>query len=601
MNPLLYPIILPFIFGAFCLLIPKRQKLILKTIGLSASGAVFVLAIYLFIHRPLVWNLQEHIVLRMDGLSSFILLAICLFGVLVTMYSFHYMNGKGVDKGYYINILWTISASCGAVLANNFILFLVFWGFLGVTLYLLINIGGQKATSAAKKTFIIIGGSDCLILLGIAIIFHLVGTFQMDKIHILLNSNFLPCLAYLCLAIGAFAKAGAMPMHSWIPDMAQTAPVSVTAFLPASLDKLLGIYLLARISLSLFVLNKSMSLFLLIIGSVTIIAAVMMALIQHDFKRLLGYHAVSQVGYMVLGIGTGIPVGIAGGIFHMLNNAIYKGCLFLCGGSVEHRAKTADLDKLGGLAKIMPITFITCLIAALSISGVPPFNGFVSKWMVYQGIIELGKAHDNLWIIWLVCAMFGSALTLASFMKLIHATFLGQRADNRQQKTEEVHWTMWTPQVLLAGLCILFGIFATQVPLKNFILPAVKNVSFLGFWTPGLATLLIIMGILIGLMIYWLGNLKKTLREDSSFIGGEELSSHARITGVDFYNTIKEIKPFKVIYRKQEQKFFDIYEVAKKFTFFITRKLQLLHNGVLPTYLVWCLLGMAVLFFVLVR
>src|SRR4030042_5389712 len=117
----------------------------------------------------------------------------------------------------------------------------------------------------------------------------------------------------------------------------------------------------------------------------------MMSLIQHDLKRLLGYHAVSQVGYMVLGIGTGNPIGIAGGLFHMLNHAIYKSCLFLSGGSVEKKAGTTELDKLGGFAKIMPITFVTFVIASLAISGVPPFNGFASKWMIYQGIIEIGK------------------------------------------------------------------------------------------------------------------------------------------------------------------------------------------------------------------
>ena len=112
---------------------------------------------------------------------------------------------------------------------------------------------------------------------------------------------------------------------------------------------------------------------------------------------------------MVLGIGTGNPIGIAGALFHMLNNAIYKSCLFLTGGSVQHKTGTTNLDKLGGLAKLMPITFTACLIAALSISGVPPFNGFVSKWMIYQGIVELGREGSKLWVIWLAAAMFGSA------------------------------------------------------------------------------------------------------------------------------------------------------------------------------------------------
>ena len=149
---------------------------------------------------------------------------------------------------------------------------------------------------------------------------------------------------------------------------------------------------------------------LLITGAVTIIYAVMVALVQHDLKRLLGYHAVSQVGYMVLGIGTGNPIGIAGGLFHMVNHAIYKSCLFLSAGAVEKRAHTTDLSKLGGLSKYMPITFVSFLIASLAISGIPPLNGFFSKWMIYQGIIATATNKNPLWIIWLVCAMFGLSL-----------------------------------------------------------------------------------------------------------------------------------------------------------------------------------------------
>lgn len=180
-------------------------------------------------------------------------------------------------------------------------------------------------------------------------------------------------------------------------------------------------------------MNQAMNTVLMITGSITIVAAVMMALIQHDLKKLLGYHAVSQVGYMVLGIGTGNPLGIAGGLFHMVNNAIYKSCLFLSGGAVEKRTGTTNLEKLGGFAKIMPISFVTFLIASLAISGVPPLNGFASKWLIYQGIIETVRNGGYLWVLWLVAAMFGSALTLASFMKLTHAVFLGQpsKAVNR--------------------------------------------------------------------------------------------------------------------------------------------------------------------------
>jgi len=542
---------------------------------------------------------------KLDSLNGFVVLAIGLFFVLNIIYSFKFMKGKQYLGQYYSNVILTAIASVGAVLSNNLILLLIFWGFLGLTLYLLINMGGDNTSAVAKKTFIIVGGSDMLMLLGIGIIYNLAGTLQMDKIRLELN-NGLAVLAYLCIAIASFAKAGAMPFHTWIPDCAEHAPAPVVAYLPASLDKLLGIYLLARISLNVFIMNEAMNIFLVLIGAFTIIAAVMMALVQHNMKRLLGYHAVSQVGYMVLGIGSGTAIGIAGGIFHMLNNSIYKQALFLVSGNVEQKTGTTDLDKLGGLSKIMPFTYISCLIASLSISGVPPFNGFVSKWMVYQGLIrayQVSAGNYRVFILMaLVAAMFGSGLTLASFMKLLHATFLGQRPNGpTAQRPNEVSWQMWLPPILLAIICVIFGIFANQIPLKYFILPAVKGVTFIGSWNAGISTLLIIIGLILGILIFRLKGLRPLIRQDTAFVGGEALElREARVTGTEFYNTIKELGLLGAIYKRAEEGVFDIYNLGKKLIFSISGALQYLHNGILPTYMVWCLLGMIGLFYIFI-
>jgi len=542
---------------------------------------------------------------RIDGLSGFVGIFIVFFSVLTIIYSLGAMKGRKGLTRYYLYIILTLIASLGCVFSNELVLFMVFWGFLGLLLYLLIGFGEKERTrKTAKKTFIIIGGADALMILGLAFIWRLTGNFNMDTLSIALNSK--PAIwAYLCLAAGAFAKAGAVPLHTWVPDTAEDAPTPVTAFLPASLDKLLGIYFLVRISTEVFRMSGAMNTFLMALGSFTIITAVMMALVQHDLKRLLGYHAVSQVGYMVLGIGTGNPIGIAGGIFHMLNHAIYKSCLFFSGGSIEKKSKTTNIENLGGFAKIMPITFVTFLIAAFAISGVPPFNGFVSKWMIYQGVIETAGS-SRLWVIWLVAAMFGSVLTLASFMKLIHAVFLGQHSkavNNVRFNLRDESPFMWIPAVVLAGLCVLFGVFALAIPLKLFIFPALgEKIAFYGIWNPGLASLLIIVGIILGFGIYLLGSAFKT-RQTDIFIGGETVQNNPdmRVSGTEFYKTISDIGILKFIYKLAEKKLFDIYEVGTKITFALNRILRYIHNGVLPTYLAWCLLGMIVLFYILLK
>ena len=591
MKVLLQPIIVSILAGCAIFLIPRKLKRIIGGFSVATSIYLLVASIRIFLLAS-----YEGEFLYLDALSRFIVIGVGFFGALVTLYSLRFMSGHRELRSYYAYTIWTIGFSILAAISNNMVLLIVAWGLLGFTLYMLINISGPKAAATSKKTFIIIGGSDSLMILGFALIWLITNDMSLSNIKIAVD-NPQALWAFLLIAIGAFAKAGAMPFHSWIPDAAQDAPIPVTAFLPASLDKLLGIYLLARLVLHVFILNALCHTILMVVGAVTIIAAVMMALVQHDFKRLLGYHAVSQVGYMVLGIGTGNPIGIAGGLFHMLNNTIYKCCLFLTGGNVQYKTKTSDLDSLGGFAKIMPITFFSALIAALSISGVPPFNGFFSKWMVYQGLIESGKSGGTLWIFCIIAAMFGSGLTLASFIKFIHAIFLGKLKDG---KRNEVPWTMWLPPVILAALCIIFGVFAYLIPLKYFIVPALtERLEFIGSWPSLRATFYLVIGLGVGVVIYLLGNFKG-VRETDPYIGGEDAGKDMRLSGTEFYGTIKELPFLRSIYAKAERKVFDIYDQGKRLVFFFIGIFKYLHNGVLPTYLVWCLLGMLVFFFVIV-
>jgi len=598
-NPLTL-IIGIFLASLVCAWLPRKVK---PYFALAVSAFVLITSFELFRLSPVIWSMfGQQELFRLDGLSSFVLLFVAVFGLLVVLYSTGFMKERVNIGNYYSYILLTVAGSIGAVLSNNIFLFIAFWGFLGITLYLLIGLGGEEAKGAAKKTMIIIGGSDALMLLGFAIVWRLTGSANMNAAPLAITDS-LTMYAFVLLALGAFAKAGAMPLHTWIPDSANVAPLPVMAFLPASLDKLLGIYFLARLSFGIFriTVNTAMSNFLLVIGAVTILAAVMMALVQHDMKRLLSYHAVSQVGYMVLGIGTANPVGIAGGLFHMLNHAIYKCMLFLTAGAVEKNVGTTELDRLGGVARFMPVTFLCCLVGSLAISGIPPFNGFVSKWMVYQGIVESGIAGNKMWIIFLVAAMFGSALTLASFMKLLHAVFLGQRGVDEKRGIKEVPASMWVPMVILALLCIVFGIFAFTLPLKYFIIPALGyRLSFIGLWQPGLATVLLLIGLAVGALIYLAGTVKN-IRRSEPFVGGVTIPAEERPTGTEFYNTIVDIPAIGKIYKAAKEGLFDVYETGRKLTFGFSGVLQYLHNGVLPTYLVWCLIGILILFVILIR
>ena len=592
-NPLLILVTAPIIAGFLALPLTDRFKTVAKLLAGIVTGACLAGSIYVFVKKPIAWHYGTAAILRADNLSAFIAMAVSLFAFLITVYSSGFTErlfGK-----YFGYLLMTLGASLGVLFANNFIVMLAFWGFLAAMLYLLVNLEGTKeAAASGRKALIIIGGTDAVMLLGIALIWSITGTLSMDGARLPLTDA-LTYIAYFSIVMASFAKAGAMPFHSWLPDVAEAASSSVAAYLPASLDKLLGIYLLARASLDLFVTTKASNLVLAIVGAFTIIMAVMMALVQHNYKKLHGYHAVSQVGYMILGIASGTAIGIAGGLFHMLNNAVYKSCLFLSGGAVEKRTGTLDLDKLGGLAKFMPLTFLACLVASLSISGIPPFNGFVSKWMIYQGIIESAGAGGKLWVVWLSAAMFGSALTIASFMKLLHAVFLGRRADDIRD-VREVEPSMYVPMLVLAAICVIFGVFAFKLPIPLFIAPSIAgSPAYIGTWGSVLATALILAGLALGLFICWLVK-PRNFRVVGNFVGGEAPEKLPRVSGTAFYNTITDIVPIGRICKEEEAGNLDPYNMALKAMHFFTMPLRRLHNGVLPTYLVWCFLGMIAMF-----
>ncbi|MFA4948652.1 MAG: proton-conducting transporter membrane subunit, partial [Candidatus Krumholzibacteriia bacterium] len=531
----MYPIVIPAVAGIIPIFIPRKGKIAAGIVALAAAVYVLLRAIALFgagdvFYSVTLFNLAGSMpfefALRLYNFSAFVLLFIAIFAVISIVYSLGYLWGKDKSSIYYSFILWTLAASAGAVLADNLLILLIFWEALTAILFFLVNMGDKDHEKAAAKAFAVLGLSDAAMLLGIVLIWVQAGTLTISELSIPTTTP-LGVISFVLLFIGAITKAGAMPFHSWVPAIAISTPASIMAYLPAALDKLLGIYLLARISMDIFSIQpgSTLSMLMMIVGAVTIMFAVLMALVQHNLKKLLSFHAVSQVGYMVLGVGSGIPIAIVGGLFHMINNAIYKSALFFGAGAIEKRTGTNELEDLGGLARLMPVTFVSMTIAALAISGVPPLNGFASKWLIYQGMLE--SRH----VIFLVVAIFGSALTLASFVKVLHSVFLGRRPE-RLERVKEVDFSMQLPMVFLSILCVLFGVFAAY-PLEKFVIPVVTggaaarvvsgNILTIptdGFWSPGAATALIVVGVTLGLLIYVFSSRQAYRIEENVWIGG---------------------------------------------------------------------------------
>jgi formate hydrogenlyase subunit 3/multisubunit Na+/H+ antiporter MnhD subunit len=593
------------------------------------AGASFSIAL------PEIFGVSNS--LTLDGLSAVVILLVSGFAFLIFLYSFRFKGGPRDDWKFFAFALLTYGAANGALLAGSVLVLYFFWGILLFTVYGLLFYGRGDVEKAARKMFLLNGVADFLLMFGLLVFIIYtkqlgVAPGQMSYYPAIPRFKLIDPLAiasFILIAIGAITKAGSFPMHTWIPKAAESAPAETMAFIPASLDKLLGIYLFVRLCYSIFDIrsNLTVQLIFLTIGAVTVLAAVFMAIVQKDTMRLLSYHAVSQVGYMILGIATGTVLGIAGGFFHMMNHAIYKSTLFLTGGAVKRQTGESDLDKLGGLARTMPITFFSFLIAAMAISGVPPLNGFVSKWLIYQSFIELSKTN-SVFLLFMIAGMFGSVLTLASFLKLTHSIFLGRRP-SAIKEVKEVSFTGWFPPLVMALVCIAFGVFAFRLPLKFLVSPALSASTILplGHFSPLAFVAILFVVLSIGFLIYLIGGAYKP-RSRKVFLGGEELTEEEmHFSGTHFYSSLKNIKLFSEFYRFAEGGSFDpfhyiegmsmalgktlkrlvddslntLVRYVRYFFNLLGEGLSRLQTGRLSFYLGWTLFGILILILLLVR
>lgn len=605
MQSFLFTLLFPFLGGVLILLAPARSKWLHNLVLLITVLGNLFLVFPLFGQQAVfqsAWSgFDFGFAFRLYHFSTFSLAAVASFALVIGVYTVGFFRPLPSSRLFYSCFLFTIGLTNGAILADDLIVLLFFWEGLLITLFAMIYVGasltGCEAWKTAVKAFVISGIADLCLLVGIGMTAYLAGTTRMSQVHLPLDGA--GSVAFILMMVGAIAKAGSMPFHSWIPDASQDAPLPFMALSPASLEKLLGIYLLARLSLDLFVMQAHswVSILLMGIGVLTIILAVLMALVQKDYKRLLSFHAISQVGYMLLGIGTAVPAGIVGGLFHMLNHAMYKSCLFLTGGAVEKQAGTTDLNKLGGLGRRMPLTFIGFCIAALSISGVPPFNGFFSKELVYDGALERGT-------IFYILALLGSVLTAASFLKLGHAAFLGKESSDLSS-VKEAPALMTVPILMIAALCLLFGIF-NPVPLREFIQPILgtrlEGQDFAGWPHSTMLVVLTIVALAAALINHLWG-----VKRSGSGLGAVDHIHHA--------------PGLNDMYDLAEKRAFDPYEIALKgfralahaswsvdrgidwiynqavprVAFALSSVLRACHTGSHVTYVIWLLCGLLVM------
>lgn len=431
-----------------------------------------------------------------DGLSLFMAILVVFLSPLILIYSFSFIKTNLFR--YYSILFITLGGILGAVLSRDFLSFYVFLGIMTVgNFFLIIHNEKEKSFKAGFKYILMTLAGGLLILIAILVLYNLSGTFAFSDIS--KTSAVLPAsalsLIFVIFSIGCLVEMGSVPFHTWLPDAHPAAPSPVSALLSGITIKI-GAYGIIRMLLTVYRLPavQLLNWGIIIAGVLSMLLGVILALMQTDVKRLLAYHSISQMGYILLGIGIGSGVGLAGGIFHILNHATFKMLLFLCMGAIIYSTGQRDLSKLGGLGRRMPVTLFAFCIAALAISGIPPFNGFFSKAMISEAI----SGYFVLKFILFLTA----AGTFASFYKLFRHTFLG-KVPEKLKSAKEAPLLMLLPMLALAGACLAIGIFPHMF-LNELIYPAVGSLVAFNFRNISLFIEIFLI-IFLGFGIYFIG------------------------------------------------------------------------------------------------
>lgn len=460
----------------------KISGLIGTTIlGIDLALAIFVAFTKLstFADLALIQNKVEwfnlgsskiNVGIGIDNIAAIMLIVVTLISFLVHLFSTVYMEGDRRYPKFFAYLgLFTFSM-LGIVIANNFLLMYIFWELVGISSYLLIGFWYEKdsASNASKKAFITNRIGDLGFFIGIMILFFTYGSFMFEDVFAGISSGKMPfdnptllTIAGMCIFMGAIGKSAQFPLHVWLPD-AMEGPTPVSALIHAATMVAAGVYLVAKV----FVMFTADALtFIAVIGTITAFISATIAITQNDFKKVLAYSTVSQLGFMIMSLGTG---GYTNGFFHLVTHAWFKAALFLASGSVihamhhamhhlhDHHSDPQDINNMGGLRKTMPWTYRSFLFATLALSGVPITSGFLSK----DGILAGTLAYANLtggWR-WIIPILGFSAAGMTAFymFRLTILAFHGKPKTDIAQHTKENKLPIVLPLVILATLSLWF-------------------------------------------------------------------------------------------------------------------------------------------------
>ena len=394
-----------------------------------------------------------------DGLSLLLVAAVYLVGLCVTFFSAYFIEeGLPNRPAYYSLLLVSVAAMTGVVTTTDFFTLYVFIEVLAVTSFALITTDDSSAgIEGALKYFFLTFPASVLIIVGIAILMMTLGSLSYENLRLFMASD-APAgpvtFASALIMLGFIVKSGVVPFHTWTPDAYQGAYAPVSAHLAGIVTKISGVYAIIKLATLLRFFDgraQALSEMLMFLGMLSIAVGALAALKQTNFKRMLAFSSISQIGYIVLAAGLGTPLAIMGAVFHLINHATFKTVLFLNIASLEKSTGTTDMDKLGGMEHSMPWTSWTSIVALLSTAGVPPLSGFWSKLLIILALWESGLR------VYAVLALLFSIVTLAYFMMMQKKVFFGKKTP-ASERVQEVSAPLLAPVVLMSAIIVALGL-----------------------------------------------------------------------------------------------------------------------------------------------
>lgn len=539
--------------------------------------------------------LNSSLSIHIDALSALFLIIIAIVSLNVTIFSWKYLEKYETlsSRRFYPFLLFLFLSSILVVSVSDLLFFIISWEFLTLCSWFLIisNNGRESSIKVGLQYFITMHIASAFLILATVIVYSYNNDFSFYSLRdsfkdLIINNPVMINFVLFCFFITFVTKAGVLPFGAWLPNTYPQAPTSVSSFFGGVMSKL-GIYALIRFFYSLLPISthtETWGFVIVLFGFFSIFIGTIAAITQDEAKRLMSFHAIGQVGYILLGVGLGLYfiktnpylaiIALTGGVLHAFNNSIYKSLLFLNAGSIFYKTGTTDLNKVSGLIGVMPIIAITALVGSLSIAGVPLFNGFVSKLLIFQSSIWTANDKDTLFIIKFLFIIFGiisifiSAITLASFLKFLNSAFMG-KVYGLKFDSNKISWQMNFPQIFLAFICLFIGLFPIIVikpiyisikhTLSMDLLPysEIFSSDLIGFtvnfckdcwagaWFP--IAILIPLSFLCLIIFAFERYAKVPKREVETWYGGKEHSpDEVMYRGHSFYQPFKNLVSFRI-------------------------------------------------------